>query len=96
MDNVTCRAETVCKVRGITLNYSGKQLMNFDVIKDMILWKGGSEPTVSVLTERKIKRKRKVVGTEAIVTEPEGKMYIISFIKRRRLGENTFVTFGYK
>jgi hypothetical protein len=27
----------VCKVRGITLNYSASQLVNFDVMKDMIL-----------------------------------------------------------
>ena len=29
--------ETVCKVRGITLNYSASQTINFDVMKAMIL-----------------------------------------------------------
>ena len=37
IDTVTCRANTVCKVRGITLNYSAKQLVNFDVIREMVL-----------------------------------------------------------
>ena len=33
IDTVTSRANTVCKFRGITLNYSAKQLVNFDVIR---------------------------------------------------------------
>jgi len=40
IDTVTGRVGTVCKVRGITLNYSAKQLVNFDVIRDMILGRG--------------------------------------------------------
>ena len=56
IDTMTGRAATVCKVRGITLNYSAKQLVNFDVIKGMIL--GTGEPTVTLHTEKKIKRKR--------------------------------------
>jgi len=87
-------AATVCKVRGITLNYSAKQLVNFNVIRDMII--GSGEPTVMVHTERKIKRKRKAGGTVAIVTEPEDKMYRDSLFKRRRLAENSSVPFGYK
>ena len=35
--------KTVCKVRGITLNYSASQLVNFDVISDMILNKRPDE-----------------------------------------------------
>ena len=31
------RSKTVCKVRIITLNYTASQLVNFDVIRDMIL-----------------------------------------------------------
>jgi len=91
---MTGRAATVCKVRDITLNYSAKQLMNFDVIKDMI--PGTGEPTVTVHTEKKIKRRRNVGGTVAIFTEPENKMYRISFFKRRRLGYNSSDPFGYK
>jgi len=58
IDTVTDRTTTVCKVRGITLNFSAKQLVNFDVIRDMVL-KTGAEPTVTVHMEKKIKRKRK-------------------------------------
>jgi len=91
---VTGRAATVCKDRGITLNYNAKQLVNFDVIKAMIL--GTGEPTVTVHTEKKIKRKRNGGRTVAIVTEPEDKMYRFTFFKRPRLGDNSSVPFGYK
>jgi hypothetical protein len=33
----TGERDTVCKVRGITLNYSASRLVNFDDIRDMIL-----------------------------------------------------------
>ena len=56
IDTVTVRAATVCKVRGITLNYKAKQLVNFEVIMAMIL--GTGVPTVTVHSEKKIKRKR--------------------------------------
>ena len=71
IDTVTCRTTTVCKVRCITLNYSTKELVNFDIIRDMILDKG-VEPTVIVNTEKMIKLKRKE-GTVANITEPEDK-----------------------
>ena len=47
IDTVKGRATTVCKVRGITLNYGAKLLVNFDVIKDIVL-ETGAEPTVTV------------------------------------------------
>ena len=62
----------------------------------MILRTG--DAVVNVHTERKIKRKRMGGGggLVAIVTEPEDKIYRISFFKRRRLCDNTSVPFGYK
>jgi len=45
INSVTGEEKTVCKVRGITLNYSASQL-------------GGETETVTVHTEGKIKRKR--------------------------------------
>jgi hypothetical protein len=55
------------------------------------------EPTVIVHTEKKMKSKRTGGGgTVSIVTEPEDKMYRISFFKRRRLADNASVPFGYK
>jgi len=41
VDTATGQTNTVCKVRGITLNYSASQLVKFKVIRDMILWTGG-------------------------------------------------------
>ncbi len=73
MDPVTGNGETVCKVRGITLNYSASQTVNFDVMKALIL-RGDDTETVTVHTEHKIKRKR-ADGRINIVTEPEDKIY---------------------
>ena len=55
----------------------------------MILKSGDELPEtviINVHTEKKIKRKTKVlVGLVSIVTEPEDKIYMISFFKRRQL-----------
>jgi ABC-type sugar transport system ATPase subunit len=56
MDTETGRTKTVCKVRGITLNYNTLQTVNFDVMKGMIL--GMVEERVNVHTEKKIERTR--------------------------------------
>ena len=93
VDPATGNRETVCKIRGITLHYSASQLDNFDVMKDMILRRDETEK-FTVHSERMIKVKR--AGWRIyIVTEPEDKMYRVSFFKRRRLGDNTSVPFGY-
>ena len=85
--------ETKCKVRGIALNYRVSQKVNFDVIKALVL-RGDDKETVTVHTERKIKRKR-ADGKIHIVTEPEDKINMDSFRNRRRLCDNTSVPFGY-
>ena len=54
VDPVTRNHETACKVRGITLNYSVSQMVNFDVMNVMI-WRGDDTETVTVHSERKIK-----------------------------------------
>jgi len=78
------------------LNYNASQLVNFEVIKEMILGKSESEQ-VTVHTEMKIKRKRKAGGgVVSIRTETEDKLYRISFFKRRRLHDNTIVPFASK
>jgi G:T-mismatch repair DNA endonuclease (very short patch repair protein) len=97
LDTSTGQYTTVCKVRGITLNYDAKHLVNFDVIKDMILKPGPPPPpVVMVHTAKKIKRKRdKNGGPIHIITEPEDKMYRVCFTKRRRLNDNSSVPLGY-
>jgi len=54
-NSATGNSKTVCKLRGITLNYSASQLVNFAKTKDMIL-KDDAE-TVIVHTKNKIKQK---------------------------------------
>ena len=81
----------VYKVRGITLNCSASQLVNFDVIRDMILKR--PDEVVTVHTDRKIKRKRKD-GRVQILSEAEVK-FTVSFFKRMRLHDNNSVPFGY-
>ena len=93
---LTGRTDTVYKAKGINLNYNSKRLLNFEVISDMILGTGGSEPTMTVHTERKIKRKREEGGIVDVVAEPDGNLCRISLFKRRRLCYNTSVPFGYK
>ena len=83
----------MCKIRGITLNYSASQTVNFLVMNVLIL-RGNDAETVTVHTEHKIKRKR-ADGRINIVTELEDKIYSASFLKRRHLCDNTSVPFGY-
>jgi len=92
-DSATGESKTVCKVRGITLNYTASQLMNFEKIKDMILSKKDDE-TVIVRTENKIKSK-KIDGGVHLISEREDKTYRVTFLKRRRLNDNTSLPFGY-
>ena len=94
IDSLTGEEKTACKMRGITLKYSASQLVNFESIRPIIL-RGGETDTVTVHTERKIKRKRGNGGRVQIVTEPEDKTYRVSFFKRRRLHDNTSVPFRY-
>ena len=84
--------KTVRKVRGITPNYHASKLVNFEVIRVIILEQG--QPFVNVHMEHKIKRKR-AGATVDIVTEPENKRYIISFFKRRRMHGHSSIPLGY-
>jgi hypothetical protein len=96
VNSVTGEQKTVCKVRGITLNYSTLKLVNFDTIKNMVSNRDIKE-IITVHTARKIKRKRGRDGDERIniISEPEDKIYRVSFFKRRRLDDNTSVPLGY-
>ena len=57
LNSLTGAEKTLCKVRGITFNYSASQLVNFEKIKAMIL-RGDEKETIRVHTQHKIKRKR--------------------------------------
>ena len=71
----TGERKIVCIIRGIRLNYSTSELVNFEVIKDVVL-KGTKMRYVTVHTEKKIKWKSLAGGgIVSIITEPEDKMY---------------------
>jgi len=86
------REKCVCKFRGITLNYHTSKIVNFELIRTMILEQ--DEPIVNVHTQHKIKRKIRAGATVDIVTEPENKRYRMSF-KRRRMHDHSSVRLGY-
>jgi hypothetical protein len=77
----------------MTLNYTASKLVNFDVIRFMIL-RADENEKITVHTEKKIKRKRAGILID-VITEAEDKMYRVSFINRRRLSNNTSVPLGY-
>jgi len=71
VDSATGERKTVCKVIGITLYYNASQLVNFEVIKDMILGKT-EMGQMTVYTEKKVKRMRNAGGgVVSIITEPQ-------------------------
>ena len=67
----------MCKVRGIILNYSASQVVNFSSIKNVIL---NEERIITVHTPRKIKRKRER-DFIAVISEPQNKIYQVLFKK---------------
>ena len=85
----------MCKLKGITLNYYASKMVNFDVTRDIFLTGNVADvpSVVNVHRDNKVKRRRAGRATVAIVTEPVDK---ILFFKRRRLGDNTSVPFGWK
>ena len=94
-DTTKTHKRTVCKVRGITLNYSTSQLVNFDVIRDKFL-NGRTTPddVVKVHTDKRIKSKGKD-GRVQILSEAEDKILQSFVFKRRRLHDNNSFPFGY-
>jgi len=46
LDTVTGNGGTVCKFRGINLNYNASRMVNFEIIRDKILRGTGNEPIV--------------------------------------------------
>ena len=87
--------KTECKFRGITLNHTASQLVNFDTIKFLVL-NGRSNSIVTLRTIKWIKQNSGDGAYVTLVTEPEDKIYRISFSKKRRRDDNTSVPFGWK
>ncbi|WAR15803.1 hypothetical protein MAR_030397 [Mya arenaria] len=68
---------SICKVRGITLNFKNSLDINFQTVKDMVTGKGNV--CVTVIDENKIARNP---STGHIITKRENKDYKIVFDKR--------------
>jgi hypothetical protein len=69
--SVTGANNTTCKIRGLTLNFSASQVVNFEKLRNMILNRDRAE-TVTVHTGRQIKRKR-CEECVRMITEPADK-----------------------
>jgi hypothetical protein len=76
VNSVTGECKTVCKVKGITLNFSASQLVNFAKMKEMIL-STDADVNVIICTKNRIKRKR-CEGGESIINQPEEKKCRVS------------------
>ncbi len=78
---------TICKVRGITLNYKNSMDINFDTIMNMVT--NERDKTITVTDSNKISRDR-----SRIITRTERKNYKIIYDKRALKGRDT-VPYGF-
>jgi hypothetical protein len=81
--------KTVCKVRGITINYRNRDAVCFHSLRDMILFEA---PSTAVPIPHKIARHKAGV----VVTRPESKTYRVVYNKRRRVDGYDTLPFGTK
>jgi sporulation protein YlmC with PRC-barrel domain len=88
----TSKGKTVCKVRGITLNYRTRQFINHKVVCDMVFLNAFSNEndTITIDIPHKIVRDTK---EKDIITKSEKKDYRIVYNKRRIV--NSFDTLPY-
>ncbi|CAC5375852.1 unnamed protein product [Mytilus coruscus] len=82
--------QTVCKVRGITLNYKNALSINFDAVKDMVTT--SEKKTITVVDEHKIIKIQKVVG---LLLANRAKDYRIVFDKRVIVSDYKTLPYGY-
>ncbi|RZC37790.1 hypothetical protein BDFB_013942 [Asbolus verrucosus] len=67
---------TVCKVKGITLNYKNSKIVNFESMRDMVC-NPCAEMTLSVHNDRKIVR----TSTYEVISKPENKIRRVNYIR---------------
>ncbi|XP_018578028.1 uncharacterized protein LOC108916298 [Anoplophora glabripennis] len=78
----------VCKVKGISLTYAASQIVNFEMIKNMVL--KPSEPVY--ITSSSIRRTKE----HEIITREETKLYRPNSTKRLFQEDHSSVPYGYK
>lgn len=81
--------KTVCKVKGITLNFLNSKQINFGKIKEMVL---EPLPTSVVLNGKRICRTKEM----DVITRPDKKTYRIVYTKRRRVEDYDTLPYGFK
>ena len=90
MQSQTKKGQTsICKVRGITLNFKNLIDINFDTINELVTGNRQGQ-TIPVVNEHKIDR-NKTIGQ--IITRVEKKDYRIVFDKR--IVKDTIQTYPY-
>ncbi|XP_018574075.1 uncharacterized protein LOC108913090 [Anoplophora glabripennis] len=81
--------KVVCKVKGISLNYTASRLVNFDIIKDMVFDTSISPVCVA---SRNILRTKE----HEVITVQQTKLYKPLSVKRRFLDGHSSVPYGWK
>ena len=87
----TSKGDTVCKVRGFTLNSRNVQKLNFDTIKSLVC-SFDTEETIALRNPAKITREPK---RRKIVNKEEIKQYRIVYDKRVIQEDWTTLPYGY-
>ncbi|XP_046382273.1 uncharacterized protein LOC124153218 [Ischnura elegans] len=82
-------SKEVCKVRGVTINYSNDNVVCFETLKSMVL-KG--EPGRKIEYAHKIRRMK----NHDIVSRPETKLFRVVYTKRKRTDNHETLPYGFK
>ncbi|XP_023312242.1 uncharacterized protein LOC108915368 [Anoplophora glabripennis] len=81
--------KVVCKVKGISLNYTASQLINFNAIKTMVLDTSTTTSPVCVASRNILRTKE-----HEVITVEQTKLYKPLSVKRRFLDDHSSVPYG--
>lgn len=87
----TERGDTVCKIRGFTLNYKNSLILNFNAVKEMI---EELEMTSSITVTNRNKITRDA-NRRKVLSKIETKMYCLVYDKRVIQSDYTTLPYGY-
>lgn len=85
----TNKKSYLCKVKGVTLNFSASQIVNFDQLKKMVL---NQETESVIISSKSILR----TAERDVVTAPTTKTIQVNILKRRRIENFDTVPYGFK
>jgi hypothetical protein len=78
----------VCKVRGVTINYSNDKVVCFETLKSMV---PNAEPGRTIEYAHKIRRMK----NHDIVSRPEKKLFRVVYTKRKRIDNYETLPYGF-